>query len=118
MHRRAYLDLSCLFELFMKNLEDFGVKEKICVLPMSLLKAAEKFAPESVDLIFLNADRDYDSVKAHLLQWYPKLKPGGFLLCDDYEPEQPGVMRAIKSVGLEGLVVAPSLWCHRKSIKV
>lgn len=98
-----------------KNLEAFGVKDKVRVLVMSTNEAAGKFEGEYFDLVFIDADHSYEGVKADLLNWYPKLKPGGFLFCDDYGmPEFPGVAQAVQTVGLQGQVVAPSLWAHRK----
>lgn len=116
-HKKWNLDISNLLDAFTKNIERFGVKDKINTLVMSTVEAAAKFEPESVDLVLLDAAHDYDSVKADLLNWYPKLKPGGYLFCDDYEPGWPGVMRAVKTVGLEGKVLAGSLWMHRKPAK-
>ncbi|MGA9380044.1 MAG: class I SAM-dependent methyltransferase, partial [Phormidium sp.] len=87
---------------------------KISILAMTTTLAAAKFDSESLDLVFVDAAHDYDSVKADLLNWYPKIKPGGILLCDDYELGWPGVMRAVKTVGLEGSVIAESLWMHQK----
>lgn len=116
-HKKWNLDISNLLDAFIKNIDRFGVKDKINTLVMSTVEAAAKFEPESVDLVLLDAAHDYDSVKTDLLNWYPKLKPGGYLFCDDYEPGWPGVMRAVKAVGLEGKVLAGSLWVHRKPAK-
>ncbi|MFB2935040.1 class I SAM-dependent methyltransferase [Aerosakkonemataceae cyanobacterium BLCC-F154] len=81
---------------------------------MTTIEAAAKFDPESLDLVMVDAAHDYDSVKADLLNWYSKIKPGRILLCDDYEIEWPGVMRTVKTVGLEVTVIAGSLWMHQK----
>lgn len=113
-HKKWNLDLSNLLEAFTANIERFGVKDKIKPLAMSTTAAAEQFQPLSVDLILVDAAHDYDSVKSDLLAWYPKLKHGGYLFCDDYQKEWPGVMRAVKSVGLEGNLVTGSLWLHKK----
>lgn len=113
-HLRVNLDVSNLLAAFQKNIEDFEVSDKIRVLAMTTTEAAEKFTPESIDMLLVDAAHDYDSVKTDLVNWYPKLKPGGFLVCDDYAPAWPGVMRAIKAVGLEGKLVAPNLWFHKK----
>jgi predicted O-methyltransferase YrrM len=115
-HKKANINTSNLLEAFTHNIERFGVKEKIKVLPMTTAAAAEKFEPASVDMVLIDAAHDYDSVKADLLNWYPKLKGGGYLFCDDYQPEWPGVMRAVKTVGLEGKVVTDSLWMHEKPL--
>lgn len=116
-HKQWNLDVSNLLEAFTSNIERFGVKDKIYTLSMSTTEAAQKFEPESVDLVLVDAAHDYDSVKADLLHWYPKLKPGGYLFCDDYQPEWPGVMRAVKTVGLEGKLISGSLWMHRKPLE-
>ncbi|MBD2183822.1 class I SAM-dependent methyltransferase [Planktothrix sp. FACHB-1355] len=115
-HKKSNIDTSNLLETFTKNIERFGVKDKIYTLQMSATEASKKFEPESIDPILLDAAHDYDSVKADLLNWYPKLKPGGYLFCDDYAPNWPGVMRAIETVGLEGKVIAASLWMHNKPV--
>ncbi|MFB2834726.1 class I SAM-dependent methyltransferase [Floridanema evergladense] len=113
-HIISHFDVSNLLAEFTQNIEKFGVKDKISTLVMTTSEAATKFDSESVDLVFLDASHDYDSVRADLLNWYPKIKPGGFLLCDDYEVGWSGVMRAIKTVGLAGTVIAESLWMHQK----
>ena len=113
-HKKWNLDLSNLLAAFTANIERFGVKDKIRPIPMSTTAAAEQFQPESIDLLLVDAAHDYDSVKSDLKAWYPKLKSGAYLFCDDYQPEWPGVMRAVKSVGLEGNLITGSLWLHRK----
>ena len=102
---------------FRKNVAAFGVDDKIKVLEMKSAEAVPRFEPESIDAIFIDAAHDYESVKEDLLSWYPKVKPGGFIFCDDYEPSWPGVVQAVKDVGLEGVVAAPNLWMHQKAEK-
>lgn len=114
--KKFNLEGSNLLDVFTKNLERFGVRNKILILNMGAIQAAEKFESESLDLIFIEGERDYDSVKSDLLNWYPKLKPNGFLFCEGYAAEWPGVMRAIKIVGLEGRAMTGSLWMHRKPV--
>jgi hypothetical protein len=48
------------------------------------IAAAGKFADESLDFIYLDADHSYEAVKADLEAWYPKLRPGGLFAGDDY----------------------------------
>ncbi|MFB2918612.1 MULTISPECIES: class I SAM-dependent methyltransferase [Aerosakkonema] len=114
--KKSHIDTSNLLEAFTNNIECFGVKDKIYTLQMSTTEASKKFEPESIDPIRHDAAHDGDAVKADLLNWYPKLKQGGYLFCDDYAPNWAGVMRAIETVGLEGKVVAASLWMHNKPV--
>jgi predicted O-methyltransferase YrrM len=81
---------------------------------MNTTAAASLFADESVDLIFIDAGHKYDDVKADITHYYPKLKPGSYMLFDDTEEKWPGVMQAVQNSSLSGELIAPSLWCHRK----
>lgn len=47
-----------------------------------------------VDLIIQDAQHHYEGVLAELKYWWPKLKPGGTLILDDYRKEWSGVIRA------------------------
>ncbi len=46
--------------------------------------AAMRFADDSLDFVYLDADHSYESVKSDLEAWYRKLKPGGLFAGDDY----------------------------------
>ena len=48
------------------------------------LAAAAKFADESLDFVYLDADHSYESVKADLNAWNPKIRTGGLFAGDDY----------------------------------
>ncbi|WP_430541028.1 class I SAM-dependent methyltransferase [Roseofilum acuticapitatum] len=81
---------------------------------MNTTAASSLFADESVDLIFIDAGHKYDDVKADIIHYTPKLKPGSTMLFDDTEEKWPGVMQAVQNCSLAGELIAPSLWCHRK----
>jgi len=63
-------------------------------LRMSSIRAAELYADQSLDFVFIDAAHDYASVKADVLAWLPKVKAGGTLAGHDYSNE-PGVQRAV-----------------------
>ena len=113
-HYQMNIDVSDLKQGFMKNIEAFGVSDRIETVDMTTLEAATHFEDESVDFILLDASHDYDSVSADLNAWYPKLRSGGMLFCDDYDPRWPGVMKAVAEFGIDGDLAAPALWFHRK----
>ncbi len=48
-------------------------------------QAAMRFAPASLDWIYIDGDHSRDAVLADLQAWLPKLKPAGHLVCDDLE---------------------------------
>lgn len=96
------------------NLDAFGVRDRVTVLVGRTREAAPRFAPGSLDMVFVDAGHDYASVRDDLADWIPKLRPGGLLLCDDYEMQWPGVVQAVNETGLPGRLAAPSLWLHRR----
>jgi predicted O-methyltransferase YrrM len=57
-------------------------------------EAAQQYADGSLDFVFIDASRDYDSVKADILGWWPKVKPGGLLAGHDIR--HPPVEQALK----------------------
>lgn len=109
-------DLDNLLEIFINNIKKFHVDNKIRALAMTTLEAATKFTEKSLDLVFIDASHDYESVKSDILQWYPKIKPGRFLICHDYQtPGWPGVAQAIEILQLSGEMIGGSLWLHQKA---
>lgn len=49
------------------------------------LEAAKLFADESLDVVWVDGDHEYSAVKADILTWFPKLKPGAFMGGDDFQ---------------------------------
>jgi predicted O-methyltransferase YrrM len=94
------------------NLHAFGVQDRVTVLQATTREAARRFPPESLDMVFVDAGHEYPKVRADLADWYPKVRPGGWLVCDDYTAEWPGVKQAVDESGLPGDYIAPSLWAH------
>lgn len=94
---------------------------------------ANHFPDESLDFVYIDALHDYESVKADIKAFYPKVKPGGIIAGHDYHKEDwPGVVQAvdefIKSYNLEFNLTGidspdriiehdgwkPSWWAHKK----
>jgi hypothetical protein len=48
------------------------------------IDAARKFADCYFDWVYLDGDHSYDAVLADLNAWFPKVKIGGRIVCDDY----------------------------------
>ena len=49
----------------------------------------------SLDMVYIDAKHDYQTVERDLKSWDKKVKPGGFICGHDYNPEWPGVVRAV-----------------------
>ena len=57
-----------------------GVK----VLRKESLQAVKDFEDGSLDWVFIDANHAYDSVKADMNAWWPKVRPGGLFSGHDY----------------------------------
>lgn len=80
-------ELSQLYDIFtsnMKSLEDYHIPMR-----MASLEAVQKFEDNSLDFVFLDASHEYQDIKNDLINWMPKVKPGGILAGHDYYPEDP-----------------------------
>lgn len=65
-----------------EKMDAFGGRGKL--LRQTSVEAAAAFADGFFDLIFIDADHTYESVKADLAAWWPKVKSPGVLCGDDY----------------------------------
>jgi hypothetical protein len=98
---------------FIKNIEP--VKHAINTIRMASLDAANTYADESLDFVFIDASHMYEDVKADLIAWYPKIKPGGILAGHDYGTWD-GVTRAVNEFFADKTFEATTEICfvHRK----
>jgi predicted O-methyltransferase YrrM len=55
--------------------------------------AANRFADESFDLVYIDGDHTYECVCKDLAAWYPKVRKGGVICGDDIG--WPGVKKAV-----------------------
>lgn len=79
-----------------RNILECGHGDTIVLIIASSLTASALFADRSVDWVHVDARHDYDSVRADILAWRPKIKLGGWLSGDDYDdPKFPGVVQAV-----------------------
>lgn len=58
--------------------------ERRFILRKPSLEAAERFAAESLDFAFIDANHLYENVCADLRAWWPKIRRGGVLAGHDY----------------------------------
>jgi predicted O-methyltransferase YrrM len=62
------------------------------------VSASKMYSDESLDAIFIDADHGYESVKADILAWMPKVKTGGILAGHDYICTHSGVIQAVDEI--------------------
>ena len=101
------------FSAFKANMEFLGFWGKFSYHTMPSVAAAKHYTDGFFDLVFIDANHDYEAVKADILAWMPKVKPGGLLLGHDYYTTtanpHPGVRQAVKELCLPDRV-DDSLW--------
>jgi predicted O-methyltransferase YrrM len=74
-----------ILETFLNNIKEAGYGEYVTVLVGTSHDVSCIVAQNSADLIFIDADHRYSKVKSDILQWYPKLKPGGLMCGHDFD---------------------------------
>ena len=94
---------------FDRNLADLSGIVKV---KMDSRRAAGALAKAGLifDMIFLDADHDYDNIRADILAWRPLLRDGGILAGHDYQPAFPGVIQAVQELVPKFRVVGGSIW--------
>lgn len=58
-------------------------------------RAVRLFDDRELDFVFLDTSYDYESVKANLETWAPKVRSLGVLAGGEYTKERPGVIKAV-----------------------
>jgi len=72
-------------------------KPRAEIIPLASLEAVELINFEELDFCFIDAAHDYESVKADIIAWLPKVKKGGWLIFHDYGLFE-GVTRAVDEI--------------------
>lgn len=85
-------------EAFHANILEFSpvTWRSIFVAQGESVHRARSFENASLDLVMIDARHEYDNVKADIAAWRPKVKRGGLIAGDDYDPAMfPGLVRAV-----------------------
>ena len=80
-----------LFNHFVENMKP--VEGRYTAVKNTSVEAAKLYTDASLDFVFIDAAHDYDSVKADIQAWLPKIKPGGWIGGHDYTWNE-GIRRA------------------------
>lgn len=65
------------------NLEPYVTRGLLKIVKSDSARFAADY-PGSVDFVFIDAAHDYESVKADIEAWWPKVKEGGIIAGDDF----------------------------------
>lgn len=91
-----------LYQIFLSNIKQAGLTDKIIPIRMASLEAAEALNVVA-DLIYIDAGHDEESVYKDIIAWYPHLAAKGILCGDDWSwpSVSAGVKRAAKELNLK-----------------
>jgi hypothetical protein len=64
-------------------------------LRLTSVEASKRFKDNSIDLIFIDADHAYESIREDIQSWLPKVKKGGIICGHDYSGQEKGVIKAV-----------------------
>jgi len=57
-----------------------------------------KLVPDDLDIVFIDGNHSYDSVKEDIITWLPKVRKNGILAGHDYKDNFPGVKKAVDEI--------------------
>ncbi len=84
---------ACLQNLFAMN-----VQRKVTLIALESERASKLFPDHSLDCVFIDGEHSYEPVIRDINLWKSKVKSGGYLSGDDYEPPWQGVIQAVDEV--------------------
>jgi hypothetical protein len=94
-----------VFATFMDNITNSGVSDRLTIVKKDSVTAAGQMI-DKVDVVFLDADHTYQSVKADINAWYGKLMDNGWMIGHDYYVKQfPGLTKAVNEIFGERVAV-------------
>jgi Methyltransferase domain len=92
----------CYMDNLMRSVvERFSAHPEVRIHRKTSVEAATEFRKGHFDWIYIDGDHSFESVLADLNAWFPKLKAGGTIICDDYtwmdEARTYSVKRAVEA---------------------
>jgi predicted O-methyltransferase YrrM len=89
-----------LMATFMANLRNEMTAGRLIMVPYESVEAASRLKDLDVkaDMIFIDADHDYESVKRDILLFRELLTPDGLLCGHDFNELWPGVVQAVQEL--------------------
>lgn len=87
---------------FISNITKFGIRNNVDIKVGPSIEIAKEIPTSSVDMVFIDANHEYEFAKADILAWYSKVKPNGVVAGHDFE--WPSVREALEdTLGFENV---------------
>lgn len=78
-------------QIFMEVFNAFGNKPNVEIIKAFSTEACQRFEKNFFDVVYIDADHTFEAVLRDLKDWWPLVKPGGFLAGHDYVQGIPWV---------------------------
>jgi Methyltransferase domain len=105
----------------LSNVWAAGAADYVVPLPQTSTTAAKVLRDRGIfaSVIHVDAAHEYEEVLRDVEEYWKLLRPGGFLIGDDYHETWPGVIRAAGEFSARmcrPLTIEPPKWILQKSI--
>lgn len=97
-----------IYDIYNKRLNEMNVRDMIIDVKSISWEAADKFEDDSIDIVYIDAAHDYESVTKDISMWYPKIKNGGIISGHDAHSSE--VMKAVNEQ-INNVTIKPD-WGH------
>lgn len=100
-----------VFLVFKYNMIVLNLWDCVCPLITDSITASSLLTDGAFDMVFIDGDHSYESVKADIEAWMPKVKEGGVLCGHDYSASHEGLKQAVNEL-LPNIKIMPhsSMW--------
>lgn len=82
-------------EIFNERLEKFLLNRRCQKIKAMSSQANKTFLDNSIDMIYIDGNHDYEYVSEDIKLWYPKIVTEGIIAGHDYTNDHPGTKKAI-----------------------
>lgn len=93
----ALMGSDAVKDAFVKNTGDL-LNNSIKLIERESVEYALDIPPQELDIVFIDANHEYEAVKDDIEAWIPHVQPNGILCGHDYTPEFPGVQKAVQEL--------------------
>ena len=85
MHAYQPHNVDQIYNEFVRKMNNKNCMDVVKIYKKTSLQAVTEIIDESIDIVYIDADHRYSSVKADILAWMSKVKNGGILSGHDYD---------------------------------